>query len=857
MRLDFLASLLLASTATLASCPFYAQGPAAAAETPTLAKKTASMKNLPGFLPLHWDAKSGHLFLELHLDANGRSPELLYTNTLVYGTGSNDLGLDRGKTGRGSVIHFERIGPKVLMVEQNEEFRSGSKDPHETLAVTQSFPTSILQGFTVAAEEGNDVLIDATDLVLRDTYGISELLTRLKQGSYKVDASRSAIDLADTKAFPENTEIEAVLTYGTDASPMGHWVRDTAPDPHSVTVHVRTSFVQLPPLAGTPETGTFVPRRYNPRAGYFDFSYRDYLVPLGDDMTQRFIERHRLIKKDPTCTKSCVPLKPIQYYVDNSAAEPMRSALLEGARWWDQAFQAAGWAPGSFKVDILPADADPMDVRYNIIQWVHRYTRGWSYGATVTDPRTGEILKGNVTLGSLRGRQDYLIAEALTAPYASGKTPSPDPMLELVLQRIRQLSAHETGHTLGLAHNFAASTYAQNDHEHTLSVMEYPHPWITLDKSGRVDIDHAYPAGIGIWDKTSINYGYREFDSNKHPVEDATALNKILLDSDKTGMVFLTDQDARPFSSASPIDHLWDNGSDLPAELDRVLAVRAAALKQFGENNIKPGVPMAQLADTLVPLYLFHRYETEAVTKMIGGLDYRYNLRGDGQPGPEIVDPAKQQAALAAVLKTLSPETLTLPESILKLIPPMPPGYNKTQESFPSHTAMTFDPIATAEAASDLTLQVLLDPARASRLIEYHMRVPASPSLRSVLEALSKTTAERPEGGHSLSSEVERAVEFRGLEWMLSLSVNQEASSQARAIALSHLQDLLSQWKSEGVTDTAEAIHRKAMIARLEEYNRDPAKFTPAKAVEAPPGMPIGDDGDDFELPREPAAPQL
>jgi hypothetical protein len=874
MRLNLLATLLLAPAATLAIQPLHAQAPGTAqeartpAEIPTVAKKTASMKNMPGFLPLHWDAKTGHLFLELHLDASGHSPELLYTNSLSYGTGSNDLGLDRGKTGRGIVVHFERIGPKVLMVEQNEEFRSGSHDPHETLAVTQSFPTSILQGFTVAAEEpaGNggdaDVLVDATDLFLHDTYGISELLTRLKQGSYKVDASRSAIDLEDTKAFPENTEVEAVLTYGTDASPMGHWVRDTTPDPHSLTVHVRTSFVQLPPLAGTKETGTFVPRRYNPRAGYFDFSYRDYLVPLGDDMTQRFIERHRLIKKDPSCKTACVPLKPIQYYVDNSAPEPIRTALLTGARWWDQAFQAAGWAPDSFKVDILPAGADPMDVRYNIIQWVHRYTRGWSYGATVSDPRTGEILKGNVTLGSLRGRQDYLIAEALTAPYslssrsaakgsASGTSDKPDPALELVLQRIRQLAAHETGHTLGLAHNFAASTYTPNDHEHTLSVMEYPHPWITLDKSGKVDIDHAYPAGIGIWDKTSINYGYREFDSDKHPVEDAAALNKILLDSDKTGMVFLTDQDARPFSSASPIDHLWDNGSDLPAELDRILAVRAAALKNFGEANIKPGVPMAQLADTLVPLYLFHRYETEAVIKIIGGLDYRYNLRGDGQQGPEIVDPAKQNAALTAVLKTLSPETLTLPESILKIIPPMPPGYNKTQESFPSHTAMTFDPIATAEAASDLTLQVLLDPARASRLIEYHMRIPASPSLRSVLEAISKTTAERPEGGHSLSSEVERAVEFRGLEWMLALSVNQEASSQARAIALSHIDDLLKAWTTEAMpTDTAEAIHRKAMIARINEYNRDPAKFTPAKMIEAPPGMPIGDDGDDFELPN-------
>ena len=839
--------LLLASLCV--ALPTHAQsgnqsGPtreAAAGPTPTVSAKTASMKHLPGFLPLHWDAKTGHIFLELHLDASGKSPDILYTTSLPYGTGSNDLGLDRGKTSRGILVHFERVGPKVLMVEPNQMFRSGVDDPLVSRPVTESFPASILYGFTVAAEESDTILVDATDFLLRDNFGVAETITRLKQGTYKVDATRSAIDLDNTKAFPENSEVEAVLTLTTDGVP-GRWVRDTAPDPRSFTIRERTSFVQLPKL-----DGSFVPRRYNPRAGYFDFAYREYNVPLGDDMTQRFIERHRLIKRDPTCTKSCEPIKPIQYYVDNGAPEPIRSALLEGARWWDQAFQAAGWAPGSFKVDILPADADPMDVRYNIIQWVHRYTRGWSYGATITDPRTGEILKGNVTLGSLRGRQDYMIAESLLSPYANGKTPSPDPMLQLVLQRIRQLAAHETGHTIGLAHNFAASTWPKNDHTVTMSVMEYPHPWITLDRNGKVDITHAYPAGIGIWDKVSINYGYREFDSNKHSVEDEAALNKILTDSDKTGMVFLTDQDARPFSSASPIDHLWDNGADPADELDRVLTVREAALKNFGENAIKPGDPLSKLSDVLVPLYLFHRYQAEATIKEIGGLDYRYNMRGDGQPLPQIVAPAEQKKALTAVLKTLSPETLTLPESILKVIPPNPPGYPRTQESFPSHTAMTFDPIATAESAADLTLQVLFDPARASRLIEYHMRVPESPSLRGVLEAVSKTTAERPEGGHSMTSEVERAVEFRGLEGMLGLAVNPETSSQARAIALSHIDDLLHQWTTEAMpTDTAEAIHRRAMIDRIQTFHRDPEKFVPAKPIEAPPGMPIGDDGDDY-----------
>ena len=334
----------------------------------------------------------------------------------------------------------------------------------------QSFAQSVLWGFTVAAESPDGrVLVDGTDFFLHDGHGVADRLMNLKQGAYRVDAARSAIALDDTKAFPKNTEVEAELTFTTDAPPKGEYVRNVTPDPHAMTVRERTSFIELPPPG-------FVPRRFNPRAGYFPSGYRDYTAPLGDPLDQLFIIHHRLIKQDPNCTADCKAVTPIQYYVDRGAPEPVRTALLEGARWWDQAFQAAGWAKGTFRVDLLPEDADPMDVRYNIIQWVHRYTRGWSYGAAVVDPRTGEIIKGNVTLGSLRARQDYMIAEALLSPYGSSKDtadPAANPMLQMVLARIRQLSAHETGHTLGLAHNFAASMVSQPD-----SVMDYPHPYM-------------------------------------------------------------------------------------------------------------------------------------------------------------------------------------------------------------------------------------------------------------------------------------------------------------------------------------------------------------------------------------------
>lgn len=824
--------------ATIAALAVTAQ--AKESSVKTVAEATSSMEHRAGLIALDWDRKTGRLHLEVPLtQANStHSAQYLYAQSLPYGTGQNDLGLDRGQYSSQSnrIIQFERYGNKLLMVQPNLMYRTTSDDAAEQLAVKQSFPQSVLAGFTIEAEsDDHTVLVDATDYFLHDAHGITERLSRAKQGNYSVDANRSAIFMESSKAFPRNTEVEAMLTFATNDASSARLVDSVTPDAHALTVHERHSFVALPPDG-------YTPRRFSPRAGYFDTSYRDVNVPLGEDVTQRFLERHRLIKKDPSCKAKCEAVAPIQYYVDRGAPEPIRTALLEGARWWDDAFQAAGWAPGTFRVDLLPADADPMDVRYNLIEWVHRLNRGWSYGHAVIDPRTGEIIKGTVTLGSLRGRQDYLIAEALLAPYTNGAAPTDaahDPMLQMTLMRIRQLAAHETGHTLGLAHNFIASSFSTSP-DQTVSVMDYPHPWITLDANGKPDLSHAYSVGIGTWDKVAIDYGYRDF-TNEQEAE--VALNNILTKSEKSGLVFISDSDARPFGGAQPHAHLWDNGADPAEELNRILKIREVALARFGPAVIRNGMAMSQMEETLVPLYLLHRYQTEAAIKEIGGLDYRYQVRGDGQMSPKIVEPALQQKALQAVLRTLEPQTLTLPESLLAQFPPVPEGYARTGESFPSHTGLTFDPIAAAESSADLTLEVLFDPSRASRLIEYHMRVPQSPSLRGVMEAVSKTTAERPEGGHSMSSEVERAVEFRGLEAMMSLAKNTNASSQARAIARSHLNDLLYQWTTQAAPDdTAEAIHRAAMIDRLKSFANDPEKFVPARQVTAPPGMPIGEE---------------
>lgn len=816
----------------------------AAAPARSISERTASMRHMPGLISLDWDAKAGKLYLEVPMTGNSdhtRSVDLLYTTSTPWSVGSSQLGgygLDRGQISQGVIVHFERTGPKLLLVEPNLRFRSSSSDPAEQASVEESFPQSVLAGFTIDAENPDGtVLVDATQFALTDAHHVGEGLAMGHQGAYHVDPARSAVVLDDTKAFPKNTVLEAQLTFAdtSEGTRPGRIVEEVAPDARAVTVRERQMFVELPGPG-------FTPRRFSPRAGYFPATYRDYDTPLGVPIEQQFIIRHRLIKKDPNCTHACEAVTPLQYYVDRGAPEPLRTALVDGARWWDQAFQAAGWAPGTFRVDLLPEGADPMDIRYNIIQWVHRYTRGWSYGASVVDPRTGEIIKGNVTLGSLRGRQDYLIAEALLAPYVNGKPPADeahDEALQMVLQRIRQLAAHETGHTLGLAHNFAASSFP-HDPDQTVSVMDYPHPWVTLDANGRPDLAHAYPAGIGIWDKVAIDYGYREFDRDGHAVEDPAALDKILSDSEKTGLIYITDEDARPLGSAHPHAHLWDNGTDPATELDRVMKVRAAALARFGPDVIREGQPLAQMEDTLVPLYLFHRYQTEAASKEIGGLDYRYNVRGDGQMLPKIVDPADQRHALASVLKTLSPEFLTLPASILKMLPPRPPGLPRTEESFPSETGLTFDPVATAESAADLTLALVFNPERANRLVEYHAEDSAEPSLVDVISATLNATAV-PDGTSGLELEVKNAIDGRIVEALLTLGASPQDSVATQAIVRAAVTSLRAELTSASGNDEDRAL-AALEAARIDQFLKDPEKFVPAKPIPAPPGMPIGED---------------
>jgi len=815
-RLLVPALLLLVLSATVSAQP------RSTAETrpPTINEKVAAMQKFPGYFPFYWDAKAGRLWLEI----DKWNSEFLYVESLPAGIGSNDIGLDRGQLGQDHIVRFERVGPKVLLIASNQGYRANSDNADERRAVKDAFAESTLWGFEVGAEEGTRALVDATTFYLRDVHGIPGTLQRGQQGQFRLDPSRCAFYLANTRNFPKNTEVETTLTFTTEGE-AGPLLRSVTPNSQAVTVREHVSFVELPPPG-------FKPRVNDPRAGFFGIQYMDFATPISEPVVRRYIDHHRLQKKDPSAAMS-EPVKPIVYYVDRGAPEPVRSALIEGASWWNQAFEAAGYR-NAFRVEVMPEDADPMDVRYNVIQWVHRSTRGWSYGSSLSDPRTGEIIQGRVSLGSLRDRQDFLIAQSLLAPYGRDKSVVNKIMEQVVLARLRQLAAHEVGHTLGLQHNYAAST------TNRASVMDYPAPLVKLGADGLPEFSDAYAKGIGEWDKVAITYGYQDFPAG---TDEPAALDKILSDAFTRGLRYLTDQDARPAGAASSVAHLWDNGANVIDGLANVMKVRAAALSRFGENNIREGAPMATLEDVLVPLYMYHRYQVEAVAKLVGGEDYTFSLRAKGDKNPQIIAPAEQKRALSAVLDTLKPENLAVPDSLLKLIPPRPPGYGRNREDFRIRTSPAFDALAPAEAYANHVCDFLFNPERAARIVEFHARDGANPPLGDVIDKILAETLRAPLRG-DYGGEIQRTVNAVVLNELMSLAANERASNQVRAIAEYRL-EILRSWLQQHI-NVAPDDNQKAFLLyaanQIKHFQEDPKKMNLTKPNEPPDGQPIGTD---------------
>lgn len=774
-------------------------------------EKTKDYQKFNGYFNFYYDDSTDKVFLEV----NELEKEFLYVYSLSSGIGSNDIGLDRGQLGNEQVVYFKKAGNKLLLVQPNLTFRALTSNALEKKSVEQAFAKSVLFGFKIEEEAKGSYLIDITEFLMQDAHGVSNRLKRSKQGSYSLDKSKSALAFERTKAFPKNVEFDVTLTF--KGNPEGNYIRSVTPNPSLVTVAQHHSLIELP-------DGDYQKRVFDPRCGSYPFSYYDYATPVQEPILKRFVTRHRLKKKNPNAEVS-EAVEPIIYYLDNGTPEPVRSALLDGGKWWNQAFEAIGYKD-AFQLRILPDDADPLDVRYNVIQWVHRSTRGWSYGSSITDPRTGEIIKGHVSLGSLRIRQDFLIAQALMNQPFAERDDNYQPMLEMALARIRQLSAHEIGHTLGFAHNFAAST------NNRASVMDYPHPQFELN-GDVIQFTNAYDTGIGEWDKVTVAYSYTDFSNNE---AEAAGLNAILEKAQTDGLRYISDQDARPRGGAHALGHLWDNGRNAAQELENVLKIRSVAINNFSINNIRTGEPNSVLEDVFAPLYFFHRYQTEAVSKLIGGLDYNYTVRGDGQRTVYTISESAQQNALQTILKTLDAEEIAIPQDKLSLFPPRAIGYGRSRESFKGRTGISFDALGAAETSADMTLGLLLHPERASRLIQQKSLDKNQIGLQEVLDKVLKETVDKSHRDDYLH-EVQQTINFRVLHHIMNLAAHDGVHPQVNGIAMETLKKLKIEILGNDRNGTS-----AEMVRRIDAFVKAPNNFKVIPAPKIPDGSPIGMD---------------
>ena len=780
-----------------------------------------NIKDFVGFFNFSYDQSNDKIFLMV----DKIDHEFLYVSSLATGVGSNDIGLDRGQLGSERLVKFIKRGNKLLLVQPNLYYRAETENLSEKKSVDQAFAKSVLFGFEIIDKYEDSYKIDFTPFLKYDRHGVAKTLKNKNQGSYSVDLSKSSIEMFNTKAFPRNVEFEALLTFSGDAK--GNLVRSVVPDPNNITVTQHHSFIQLP-------DNDYQPRKFDPRSGAIFIEFMDYSTPVDQEIVKKYIIRHRLKKKNPSLTVS-EPVEPIIYYLDPGTPEPVKSALIDGASWWNEAYESIGFK-NAFQVKVLPENIDPMDCRYNVIQWVHRSTRGWSYGASVVDPRTGEIIKGHVSLGSLRIRQDYMIAQALSKDPFKNKSNN-EKMLDLALSRIRQLSAHEIGHTLGFAHNFAASTNNRS------SVMDYPHPLIEI-KDNEIYFNNAYDSGIGEWDKITVAYSYSEFNGNQN---EGMELNNILNNATAKGYRFISDYDARSLDGSHAFAHLWDNGDVAYEGLDDVINIRRKAIQNFSEFNVPKGSPNSVLEDVFVPLYFFHRYQTEAASKIIAGMDYNYSLTGSNQGQFSYLDKSTQLNALSSVMKTLEADFLAIPKEKLELFPPRAFGYPRTRESFKSNLGPAFDPFSASETSADMTLSLILRPKRLNRLIYQHALDNSNLSLDELYDYISEKTiflknSSDSSRDDSYLNETQHIVNLTLLKRIFSV-INDEASSfQVKSISNDFLNKLSRELSSKKNRNLKLSKYTHYYLKMIRDFERNPKAYKPNIPLKIPDGSPIGMD---------------
>lgn len=789
---------------------------------PTIADKTKGLTTRPGLIESYVDSAKGRVYFKFPAadPKTGFSGSYLYVRSLRTGLGSNDLGVDRSSFDSTFVINVRPITDKVFFEVPNLKFRADSDNPDERKAVEEGFAKSVYWAGTIAAKDADgSYLVDITDLLMTDVNNVAQ---SLESGGYRFEKDSSTVLPDQCKSFPDNLELEALLTFHSD-KPRGGAPSHTA-EAQDISLVEHQSFVKLP-------DGNYHPRAFDPRCGCFSLQYLDFSSPLGQPLIKQWINRHRLEKTDPTAARSTVK-NPIVYYVDRGVPEPIRSALIEGGNYWKKAFDAAGYID-AYRVEEMPADVDPMDIRYNVVQWMDRSTRGYAYGQSIVDPRTGEIIKGAVNLDSQRARQDILIFEALKGVKDTGKGGPNDP-IQVALARVRQLAAHEIGHTLGFQHNFAASTRDRS------SVMDYPAPRIRIAADGSLDFSKAYATSVGAWDMQLVKYAYKDFALS----DETSGLKKILNDGLSQGLVFLSDQDADEGSGASAYTNRWDDISDPLGDLKNSIRIRQIGMSKFGQGNIRDGQPLANLELVFGPLYFFHRYDVNSTAKMIGGVNYRHNVRGDSQALQTPISGDKQREALASLLACTRPGFLMVPSNISRLMGPWANGMPNSGERFVSSTPFAFDSLSAAAAGADLVLQPLLDSGRCSRIVEWSSRDISLPSLDEVLDKTTKAIVVKPRG-NAMEREICWTVQHSYVSRLIALADAADATPSVRARARKALRALASTESMLAVNDSTG--NADAIASEIKAYlSRPLAPMTvPATPPVALPGAPIGQFGDE------------